>query len=96
MMDNLTDSTRTRPLFTAGILAGAATLLTAFAGVVMFLAGSVVLNLAPPSGLPALASLLAQGPLGYAAFMALLMTCGAPVVGLGVFAMLYFGRPHAD
>jgi hypothetical protein len=99
MTENVTEPKPNRRLRTAALVALMATLLTAFAGVVMYLAGSVLLDLAPPSsvpGSPVSDGLLSQGPLGYAALMALLMACGSPVVGLGVFAMLFFGRPHAD
>jgi hypothetical protein len=87
-------------LRSAAIVAGLATVLTAFGGLVLYLAGSVLLGFNAPASLSALPSmpvgLLAHGPLGYMAYMALLMACGSPLVGLGVFAMVYFGRSHAD
>jgi hypothetical protein len=72
--------------------------ITAFAGLVLYMAGSLLLGLNPgsPLALPAPSDLVLHGPLGFAAWMALIMACGAPVVGLAVFAMLYFGRPYAD
>ena len=88
------------PLKLALVVAALATLLTAFAGLLLFLAGAFVIGVDLGSGHPVQLTLpldlLARGPLGWAAWMSLLMACGSPVVGLAVFFMLYFGGPHAD
>ncbi len=99
-MNNSTPTNFEIQLRPALLIALLATGLTAFAGLVLFLAGSLLLGLGQSFGypvfLPAPTDLLMHGPLGIASWMALLMACGAPVVGLAVFAMLYFGRTHAD
>jgi hypothetical protein len=75
------------------VVSGVVVLLTALSGVVLFLAGCAVLGVDVWQAYPAmLAALLARGPLGYAAWMALLMAAGSPLVGAAVFAMLYFAR----
>lgn len=99
-MTNSQSHSSRRRLQLALIVAGSATVITAFAGLVLFLAGSLVLGtdlgIAHPTRASLSADLLAQGPLGYATWMAILMACGAPVIGLAIFAMLYAGRPHTD
>lgn len=71
--------------------------LTALAGFVLFLAGSRAAGLDASAVLNALPAapvgLAAAGPLGYAAWMCLLMALGSPAVGAAVFAMLYLGEP---
>lgn len=93
------DASRRR-LFAALTLGGLTTLAAALGGLTLFVAGSLLLNVdlglrhAVNLALPG--DLLARGPLGWAAWVALLGACGAPLLGAAVFAILYFGRNHAD
>ena len=92
-MRDVLSTTITKHLQAALAVAGLAALLTAFGGLVLFLAGCAALGVDVWQAYPALlATLLARGPLGYAAWMALLMAAGAPLVGASVFAMLFFAR----
>ena len=81
-------------LRTALLLGGLATLLTGLGGLVLFLAGCLVLGVDTSAPYPALlagpSGLLARGPLGYASWMALLMGGGSPLIGAAVFVMTQY------
>ena len=98
-MDKTSNPGTRSALRNAALLAGLATLVTAIAGMVLYLAASVILGRGAammPMAQPSMpGGLLGYGPMGYAAWMALLMACGSPLVGLGVFAILYLGRSKA-
>jgi len=89
-----------RPMAFAATLALLATGLAACLGLVLFLAGSLVLQVDLGIGHAVVLSLpndlLSRGPGGWATLMALAGAAGAPLVGLAVFVSLYYGRRHAD
>jgi hypothetical protein len=92
-MPNLDSPAAPNRLQPALIAGGLTALFTAAAGLLLFLAACQVIGVDVWQPYPALlAGLLARGPLGYAAWMTLLMAVGAPFVGAGVFAMLYARR----
>lgn len=88
-----------RLLFAVAV-AGLASLVAALAGLTLFLAGSFAIGLdigaGHPVNLALPTDLFAHGPLGWATWMVLLMACGAPILGIAVFTMLYLGRSNAN
>ncbi len=75
------------------------TLLAGLAGLVFFLSGSLFLGLDVGLGrwtnLSLPSALFAHGPMGWAAWMALAMACGAPVLGAAAFVTLMLGDSNA-
>ena len=99
-MPNPTSNPNSSRLRIALLVGGLATGITGLGGLVLFLAGCLILGVDASTPYPALLAgstgLLVRGPLGYATWMALLMAGGSPLIGAGMFAMSYFGGLHAD